>query len=128
VAVVPAPNGRAAAAGVPAGPVVVLQATPGEPEAPARVQAALAASFVPAFTHGRRTLVLTGGATASAVLARLGVGVLELLWEAAPGIPVSRALGTAEPFEVVTKSGGFGGPDALVDLVALVGRSMERAG
>ena len=119
VAVIAAPDGDFAGV-APAAAVVLLQSAPGAAAAPAAVERAFARSFVPAFTEGRRTLILTGGATAAAVLERLGVGVLGIRWEAAPGMPVSRAVGVRPPLDVVTKSGGFGGVEALVDLVGRV--------
>jgi uncharacterized protein YgbK (DUF1537 family)/phosphoglycolate phosphatase-like HAD superfamily hydrolase len=56
-------------------------------------------------------LLLTGGATAAAVLGRLGVEALEVLGEALPGVPVARA--RPDGRLVATKAGGFGGPEAL---------------
>ena len=52
--------------------------------------------------------------TAGAVLEALGLNVLHLAGEALPGLPLVRAGG----FAIVTKSGGFGAPDALVVLAA----------
>ena len=60
-------------------------------------------------------LVLSGGTTAALVLRALDVHAIELRLEIAPGIPCGLAQGG--PFHgapVVTKSGGFGGPDALM--------------
>jgi uncharacterized protein YgbK (DUF1537 family) len=119
VATVSAPNGRFEGES-PRTELVVLQATPGEAAAdPAAVQEAFAASFVPKFTHDRRTLVLTGGATAAAVLERLDAGVLELWAEAAPGVPISRVSGNQDRPDIVTKSGGFGSARTLLDIVEL---------
>lgn len=65
-----------------------------------------------------RAVVLTGGATARAVCTRLGVGALAVRGEFAPGIP----FGTLEDgvwhgVTVVTKAGGFGAPETLVEVV-----------
>nr|WP_249219097.1 four-carbon acid sugar kinase family protein [Loktanella sp. SALINAS62] len=60
-------------------------------------------------------LVVSGGATAEAVLDALGVHLLHVTGEALPGLPVSR---DAAGRLIVTKSGGFGAPDALCRLVA----------
>lgn len=73
-----------------------------------RVAAAFAGGAAP-WVAAARGVLLTGGATAEAVLDRLGAGVLRLLGEALPGLPVARAGGRV----YVTKSGGFGAPDAL---------------
>jgi uncharacterized protein YgbK (DUF1537 family) len=60
-------------------------------------------------------LVLSGGATAALVCRALEIHAIDLRLEVAPGIPCGLARGG--PFHqapVVTKSGGFGGPDALI--------------
>ncbi|WP_407648177.1 nucleotide-binding domain containing protein [Devosia rhodophyticola] len=68
------------------------------------------------------TLLISGGETAASVLAALGVKSLEVAGEIFPG--VSRSLATIgdRPTTVFTKSGGFGDPDALSRLVAVLGR------
>ena len=94
---------------VPAGDIVILQATPGTGGmTEAEVAATFARSFIP-FSRDRDCLLLTGGATAEAVLDALGVGVLTIEGELLPGLPLSRA----GPWRIVTKSGGFGEPDTL---------------
>jgi uncharacterized protein YgbK (DUF1537 family) len=63
----------------------------------------------------RGALLLTGGDTASLVCRALGAAGLHLDHELAPGIPRGAIAGG--PFHgapVVTKSGGFGAPDALI--------------
>jgi uncharacterized protein YgbK (DUF1537 family) len=72
-------------------------------------------------------LVVAGGETATAVCRALGAPPLRVVDEPLPAIPMLRAdlgaLGPASPVRVggslrlVTKSGGFGAPDALVALV-----------
>lgn len=59
------------------------------------------------------TLVVVGGDTAAAVL---GDGDRLVGGYAAPGMPWSTAFSQRGPL-VITKAGGFGGPDALVDLL-----------
>jgi uncharacterized protein YgbK (DUF1537 family) len=61
-------------------------------------------------------LVLTGGETAVGVGRRLGAVGVRLEGEVAPGIPVGTLIGP-RPYRVVTKAGGFGGPDTLVRVV-----------
>ncbi|WMS40913.1 four-carbon acid sugar kinase family protein [Acuticoccus sp. MNP-M23] len=58
------------------------------------------------------TVLACGGETANAILAILGIDILELHGEALPGVPVS----SAGPFTLLTKSGGFGGPSLLSDI------------
>jgi len=59
-------------------------------------------------------MVLTGGATALAVFTRLGVESVEITGEAQPGVPV---LTLSNGLRAVTKAGGFGSGDALVEAV-----------
>jgi uncharacterized protein YgbK (DUF1537 family) len=68
-------------------------------------------------------LVICGGATAQVVLEQLGLVSLQIVGEALSGLPIARAGG----FTLVTKSGGFGVPDTLVQLlsrdVSITGKS-----
>ncbi|MEZ5480513.1 MAG: nucleotide-binding domain containing protein [Thiolinea sp.] len=79
---------------------------------PAEAARSLAASFKP-FALACDNLILSGGATAESILEVLGVSVLTLQGELLPGIPLS--MGAA--WRIVTKSGGFGKPDALNQLM-----------
>ncbi|RVQ05341.1 four-carbon acid sugar kinase family protein [Sinorhizobium meliloti] len=111
---IPAVGGRVLKPGTPVtGAVTIIQAVEGETSlSPAEVSANLADSVVPAFTGAATTLLLTGGATAEAVLARMGVSRFRLLGECMPGM----ALAFADDRYIITKSGGFGGPDTLSDI------------
>jgi uncharacterized protein YgbK (DUF1537 family) len=60
-------------------------------------------------------LFLCGGDTASAVLAELGAGAIDLRGEIVPGVPWGYLRGgRMDGCAVVTKSGGFGAADTLV--------------
>jgi D-threonate/D-erythronate kinase len=61
-------------------------------------------------------LVLTGGATAVGVAQRLGAYGIRLEGEVENGVPIGTLIGPG-PYPVVTKAGGFGGPDTLVEVV-----------
>lgn len=91
---------------------VAMQATSGPISDPIRVGRQLANSFA-RVAKTCDTLVLTGGATAEAVLAELGVNILYMEGEISPGLPVSHA----NKWRVVTKSGGFGDVDTLARLL-----------
>lgn len=69
-------------------------------------------------------LVLTGGATAVQVARRLGASGIRLDGEVETGVPVGTLIGP-RPYPVVTKAGGFGGPDTLVEAVEALAHSGE---
>jgi len=112
-----APNG--VAVGRRESPLTLVQLQPGAwaEVSGAEAGAALAASVHPALTRGARTVLLTGGATAEAVLARMGVGHLRLRGECLPGLGVAEAAGIT----FVTKSGGFGDAGTLAAVAGMVG-------
>jgi D-threonate/D-erythronate kinase len=65
------------------------------------------------------TLLACGGETADAILGSLGVGILEVEGEALSGVPVSSMIVGGRRTRLVTKSGGFGAPDALARIVTM---------
>jgi uncharacterized protein YgbK (DUF1537 family) len=70
-------------------------------------------------------LVLTGGATAVGVARRLGASGIRLEGEVEKGVPMGTLIGPS-PYPVVTKAGGFGGPDTLTRAVeALSGEERD---
>lgn len=117
VTYIAAPDGEAAANLLPLRGLTVLHATKGGGATPAAVAGRLGESIVRLAPPGGATLVLSGGATAQAVLRALGIGILALAGEALPGLPIARAGG----FTIITKSGGFGTPDALLRLLGHLG-------
>lgn len=115
LAYLPCPGGIHPAPGTePIHDVTLLQATPGAEDRAQVVAHNLARTAGP-ILRDCRSMVLTGGATAEAVLDSVGHTVLRILGEALPGMPLCRA---GEQL-VVTKSGGFGTPDALLHLAGL---------
>lgn len=68
---------------------------------------------------GFSTVLLTGGETAQTVLNHLGIGCLEVLGEALPGIPVTRAVSGDRRLTILTKSGGFGTPQDILRLARI---------
>jgi len=74
-------------------------------------------------------LVLVGGHTARQVCQRLQVAGISLNGELAPGVPFGKLIGGVwDQVPVVTKAGGFGGPDALLDVVRAFGVSSVAGG
>jgi 4-hydroxythreonine-4-phosphate dehydrogenase len=71
--------------------------------------------FVSVGAERAGALVATGGETARAVLDAWGIARLRLRGEVEAGMAFSVADGWRRPLPVVTKAGGFGGPDALID-------------
>jgi uncharacterized protein YgbK (DUF1537 family) len=69
-------------------------------------------------------LVMTGGATAVRVAQRLGATGIEHFGEAEAGVPMGALIGP-NPYPVVTKAGGFGGPDTLVRAVQALAQGGE---
>jgi uncharacterized protein YgbK (DUF1537 family) len=67
--------------------------------------------------------VLAGGATARKVCERLGGAGLRLSGELSPGVPIGHIVGGPwDQVPAVTKAGGFGTPDTLLDVVRALGR------
>jgi D-threonate/D-erythronate kinase len=73
-----------------------------------------------------RTLFACGGETAFAILARLSVPALDIRAEVFPGVPLAVCSRTG--LAVVTKSGGFGGPDLLVRFLRMFRDPPETGG
>ncbi|MDS9469782.1 four-carbon acid sugar kinase family protein [Paracoccus sp. MBLB3053] len=112
-----APNGIFRAT-LPDVPRLLLQAVPGsEPRNAEEVSAALARAVVPLLRPGFGTVLLSGGATAAVCLRAAGADVLRVRGECLPGLVVAEWEGST----VITKSGGFGEPDCLTRIAAMVG-------
>jgi uncharacterized protein YgbK (DUF1537 family) len=108
---------------LPAGEGATVVSLAGDVDPVLRAQAAtaLAATCAPA-VRSADVVVLSGGATARAVLTAAGVTSLRLLGEPVPGAVLSQpcGTGTAHPAHVITKSGSFGDEFTLVRLVAAI--------
>lgn len=100
-------------------PHLLLRPDNGTAARPTDVARSLAAAAVDLIRRrlGVDSLVIVGGDTASAVFAALPVREYPVLGEVMPGIPLGRvAIDPTRSLVVVTKSGGFGGPDALLTI------------
>ena len=109
----PAPDGLVMEIADP-GPFVI-QATAGA-GADGKVVSARLAAGVSRCLHGLKTLVLTGGETAAAVLDTAGIRLLRVEGEVLPGLPLCRAVDPPGFPDLITKSGGFGPADTFLQL------------
>ncbi len=102
--------------------IAVWSAPPTAGELQPEIAAALAARASDRITHAKPDMIIViGGDTAAALLGDHPRWVGGFV---APGMPWSRDEGGGGPL-VVTKAGGFGGPDALVDLLRSENVSMK---
>ena len=108
--------------------VVPMATPPSETRDGGEAAAALAERVTAWARHNTPgAVVLTGGATARAVSHRLHATSLRILGEVAPGIPFGKIQdGVWHDVTVVTKAGGFGTPETLLDVVRALGVSSVR--
>lgn len=110
VSVIDAPNGVVPSHAHDGSGLTLVQATQGLDDlSPLVVSDRLAQGVVPRFTAGAGRLLLSGGATAEAVLRAMGISRLRLAGECLPGLGV----GWSGDQCVIAKSGGFGQADTL---------------
>ncbi|RVV97346.1 hypothetical protein EKE94_12320 [Mesobaculum littorinae] len=123
-----APDGLLQPGGAGA-PLTLVQLTDGGAGRPAREAGADFAHGVAALVResGTRFLLASGGETADAILDRLGIDVVDVMAELAPGLPVCSAPASWGSFLIATKSGGFGAPDLLCRLAGWVGQEESGA-
>ncbi|HUC16294.1 MAG TPA: 3-oxo-tetronate kinase [Acetobacteraceae bacterium] len=96
------------AASAPPEQVAALQARLGRERAGALIEATLATIAERLVARGVRRLVVAGGETSGAVVARLGVRRLTIGEEIAPGVPWTFAEGAGPDLLLALKSGNFG--------------------
>lgn len=82
----------------------------GKERAGALVERLLADVSVILRSNGYSRFIIAGGETSGAIVEALGVRLLEIGPEIAPGVPWTLS-GGAEPLALALKSGNFGGPD-----------------
>jgi len=110
VSIVEAPNGIVPSHADGGAGLTLVQATQGaENLSPLAVSDRLAEGVVPHFTVRAARLLLSGGATAEAVLRAMGISRLRLAGECLPGLGV----GWSGDQCIIAKSGGFGQADTL---------------
>lgn len=113
----PAENGRLSTSGSLTKRVTLVQAIDGPEVFQAEeVSQNLAEGIVPLLTQDVETLLLCGGATAAAVLHRMGIKRFRLVGECLPGLGLART----DRHCIIAKSGGFGQPDTLRDIATTI--------
>ncbi|WP_145005291.1 four-carbon acid sugar kinase family protein [Pseudomonas oryzihabitans] len=85
-----------------------------DPRQAVALSQALAELLQPAL-HAAAALVATGGETARALLARAGITALDLHGALAPGVALASTRWRGRALNVVTKAGGFGQANTLLD-------------
>lgn len=94
--------------------LLLPQATDQSPEMVAKSLAALALKI--ARQEGISTVLLSGGDTASAFITHAGIDLLAPSGSLAQGMPIAQGEAHGKRWTLITKSGGFGDPDALATL------------
>ncbi len=114
---VAAPNGNIDAGLKAEAALTLVQATPGSQDVNPQVAAdALGEGLKSVLCRNDDTLLLSGGATADAVMRSLGVSRLHLHGECLPGLGVASTRGRT----IIAKSGGFGHSDTLKIIADMV--------
>lgn len=118
----PAARAQVQAVRTQGGSAVTLLTTPETPVMTATPQAAALALAQQALAslqaHAVAGIVATGGDTLESLLATLGAQGIDLERGLAPGVPLGRiAGGPWAGLPIVSKAGGFGAPDTLVQAV-----------
>ncbi len=99
------------AASAPPDAVAAVQQRLGRDAAGALIEDAMARIAATLVARGVRRLVVAGGETSGAVVARLGVRALRIGAEIDPGVPWTYAEGDGPALLLALKSGNFGARD-----------------
>ena len=108
------------AASAPPDKVAALQARLGRDQAGALIEDAIARIAEGLVAQGVRQIVVAGGETSGAVVARLGVQSLRIGGEIDPGVPWTQASGRGPDLMLALKSGNFGATDFFVKAFRLL--------
>ncbi|MDP9835814.1 uncharacterized protein YgbK (DUF1537 family) [Neorhizobium huautlense] len=112
-----APNGELTGTPETDAALTLIQVTLGANEInPVLASEALAEGLKDSLADYNGTLLLSGGATAEAVMRALGVTRFTLHGECLPGLGLASSEGRC----IIAKSGGFGGPDTLKTIADMV--------
>ena len=108
------------AASAPPDKVAAVQARFGRDAAGALIEDAMARIAFALVERGVRRMVVAGGETSGAAVARLGVRSLRIGPEIDPGVPWTLAEGSGPPLMLALKSGNFGAPDFFTKAFAML--------
>lgn len=108
------------AASAPPDRVAALQQRLGREAAGVLIEQAMAAIAEALVARGVRRLVVAGGETSGAVVARLGIKSLRIGAEIDTGVPWTYAEGAGAPLLLALKSGNFGGRDFFLKSFAML--------
>jgi len=108
------------AASAPPDKVAAVQAQFGREAAGALIEDAMARIAAGLVERGVRRMVVAGGETSGAAVARLGVRSLRIGPEIDPGVPWTLAEGSGPAVMMALKSGNFGAPDFFTKAFALL--------
>lgn len=99
--------------------ITMLRMTSGEQSVPGKVASKHFAVGVSSLvlSNNITTLFGCGGETAYAVLKQLKIKVIQVIGEVLPGVPVAHSINCSNELTIITKSGGFGEPDLLENLI-----------
>ena len=100
--------------------VKAVQRTLGVEQASLLVEEALAQIAKGLVVAGVRRLIVAGGETSGAVIARLGIGSLRIGPQIDPGVPWTESI-DPEPIALALKSGNFGSVDFFSKALAQLG-------
>lgn len=108
------------AASAPPDKVAAVQAKLGRDAAGALIEDAMARIAEGLVARGVRRMVVAGGETSGAAVARLGVRSLRIGGEIDPGVPWTYAEGSGAPLLLALKSGNFGATDFFLKAFAVL--------
>lgn len=117
-AVTEAPDGRAPETPLPGEPLILSISDGGGSLTGEEAASRLADSIAHlAARHRPASLLICGGESAQAALDRIGISSLQVIAELRPGLPLCVVDAAWGKVRIVTKSGGFGAPDLLADIL-----------
>ncbi|OCX63035.1 hypothetical protein BFP70_12470 [Thioclava sp. SK-1] len=116
--VILAPNGVADARPLNTELCIVQMVAGPDIVSPQRAGADFAATVQQLCAQPLALLLCSGGETADSIMELSGIGLIDVLGEALPGLPDCQIMLDGRPTRLITKSGGFGTPTCLAQIAA----------